>query len=337
MPARDRPRWRLPAAPLTVALLCWGGVLAVLYPTAAGWMSEVEQARSVDDYSADTVTEDPADRAEKLRDAHAYNEQLFGGASVGANERIPQADPARSAPGYAEQLRSGTDGPLGRLKIPAIDVDLPIYHGTSDDVLERGVGHLEGTALPVGGTGTHAVLTGHRGLVSAELFTRLDEVELDDSFTIEVLGEAFVYRVIDTRIVEPDETQPLNPVAGQDLVTLVTCTPLGINSHRILVTAERVLPTPPADVALTGRDATGPGFPWWIVLAAATLVALGSYVWWAGVQEARIQGLRARHPPLSTAGRGGGRRERLDQGIDDPKIWAATSGRSAFSNERSTK
>jgi sortase A len=279
----------MPTAPLIVALLCYGGVLAVLFPTAANWLSDYAQSTSIDQYTAETVVESPAGRAAKLLDAHTYNRQLFGGASVGAHERLPQADTSRTVSGYSGQLRLDSNGTMGRIKIPAIDVDLPIYHGTSDEVLDKGVGHLEGTALPVGGTGTHAVLTAHRGLASAELFTRLDEVAVGDSFTVEVLGEVFVYSVIDTRVVDPDETQMLNPIAGDDLVTLVTCTPLGINSHRILVTAERVLPTPPEDVAASGRNATGPGLPWWALVAGGALVAVISYVWWAGTQEARVR------------------------------------------------
>jgi sortase A len=274
-------------APLVVAVLCYGGVIAVLYPAAANWLSELEQSRGIDAYTAETVIEDPAHRADELRDAHAYNEQLFGGASVGADERLPQAETAGTSD-YSEQLRSDANGTMGRLKIPAIGADLPIYHGTSDEVLDKGVGHLEGTALPVGGTGTHAVLTAHRGLVSAELFTRLDEVAVGDSFSMEILGDVFVYQVVDTRVVDPSETQLLNPVAGADLVTLVTCTPLGINSHRILVTAERVLPTPPEDIAAAGRDAQGPGMPWWAVIAGGSLIILVLYVRWAGVQEARM-------------------------------------------------
>lgn len=290
MRIRGRARWRLPLAPLVVAMLCYGGVLAVIYPMAANWLSELEQSRNIDEYTAETLIERPADRAEKLEAARAYNTQLFGGATVGANERLPLADEAPTAAAYSELLRSDADGLMGRIRIPSIDVDLPIYHGTADAVLDKGVGHLEGTALPVGGAGTHAVLTGHRGLASAELFTRLDEVTVGQTVTIEVLGEIFAYEVIDTRVVEPDETQMLNPVVGDDLLTLVTCTPLGINSHRILVTAERVLPTPPEDLAASGRGASGPGVPWWALIAAGALAVLAAYVVWAGVQEARIRG-----------------------------------------------
>jgi sortase A len=293
MRTRGPSRWRLPTAPSIVAVICLGGVLAVLYPSAANWLADLDHSTRIDEYAADVVTESPADRIARLRDARAYNRQLVGGATIDAHERLPQADPGTGPSDYAEQLHSDSNGLMARIRIPAIDVDLPIYHGTSDDVLDKGVGHLEGTALPVGGSGTHSVLTAHRGLASAELFTRLDEVETGDSFTIEVLGEVLVYRVIDARVVEPTETEMLSAVPGDDLVTLVTCTPLGINSHRILVTAEHVLPTPPDELAASGREAAGPGVPWWAIVVTAVLGLLGAYLRWAGVQEASVRRVRA--------------------------------------------
>lgn len=171
---------------------------------------------------------------------------------------------------------------MARIRIPAIDVDLPIFHGTSDSVLEHGVGHLEGTALPVGGPSTHSVLTGHRGLASAELFTNLDRVDIGDTFTIEVFGEVLTYRVRETLVVEPEDTQSLLVQPGEDLLTLVTCTPLGINTHRILVMGERVIPTPQTDLDAAGDSPDIPGFPWWSIAAGGAILVAGSYVWLAG-------------------------------------------------------
>jgi sortase A len=282
--------WRLPVVPLAIALVCLLGVLVLLYPSAANWFSDYEQSTKIDDYTAKSHEVSPADRAEQLLAAQLYNEQLFGTASVEANERLPRAAPSSADDDYSTLLATDSNGLMGRLRIPTIDVDLPIYHGTSDEVLGRGLGHLEGTALPVGGEGTHSVLTGHRGLATAELFTRLNEVVVGDTFTVEVTGEVLVYQVVDTQVVEPDKTQTLYPVAGDDLVTLVTCTPLGINSHRILVTAERVLPTPPEEIAASGRNAAGAGFPWWMLGAAGALAAIVLYVRWAGAQEAAVRG-----------------------------------------------
>jgi sortase A len=171
---------------------------------------------------------------------------------------------------------------MARIRIPAINVDLPVYHGTSEAVLEHGIGHLEGTALPVGGPSTHSVVTGHRGLATSELFSNLDKVNVADTFTIEVFGETLSYRVIETIIVEPDDTQNLLIQPGKDLLTLVTCTPLGINSHRILVTGERVIPTPQEDLDAAGETPDVPGFPWWMIIAGTVIAGAGTYVWLSG-------------------------------------------------------
>src|SRR5699024_9760395 len=151
---------------------------------------------------------------------------------------------------------------------------LPIYHGTSDEVLAKGVGHLEGSSLPVGGTSQHSVLTAHRGLPSAELFNNLHKLTVGDTFTVEAFGEVLTYRATRTATILPDETQSLLPQQGEDLMTLVTCTPLGINSHRYLVTGERVSPTPIGDVQRAGSSPQIPGFPWWALALAA---AIGGY------------------------------------------------------------
>lgn len=181
---------------------------------------------------------------------------------------------------------------MGRVKIPKINVDLPIYHGTDDDTLDRGAGHLEGSHLPIGGIDTHSVITAHRGLANATMFNDLDKIDSGDRFTLEVFGEVLTYQVIETRVVEPDETDTLRVRPGADVVTLITCTPLGINSHRILVTAERVTPTPAQDLEDAGKDSEVPGFPWWAVLAGAVLIAVGLYLWRAGYTDARIRALK---------------------------------------------
>ena len=140
------------------------------------------------------------------------------------------------ASGYWEMLNTNPDGIMARLSVPSIDVDLPIYHGTSDAVLEHGVGHLQGTSLPVGGVDTHSVLTAHTGLAKATLFSNLKDVEIGDTFTISVFGEVLTYEVVETQTILPAETGSLIIQGDRDIVTLVTCTPLGINTHRYLVT-----------------------------------------------------------------------------------------------------
>lgn len=280
-----RPRWRLPIAPLIIAVVCLLGAALLLYPSAAAWFSSVEQSREIDrltdgisDLGAQTLRE-------RLAVAREYNAALGGaGAAVAANERLPLAnDPTAGGDyDYSALLHGDAEGLMARIKIPRIGVDLPIYHGTGSDVLEHGVGHLEGTALPVGGRSTHSVLTGHRGLATSELFTHLDLVEVDDTFTIEVFGDVLTYRVTDTRVVQPEETESLLMRPGEDLITLVTCTPLGVNSHRILVTGERIIPTPQKDLDAEGRSPDVPGFPWWIVVSGGVVLVLGGYVWVSG-------------------------------------------------------
>ncbi|WP_344680349.1 class C sortase, partial [Leucobacter komagatae] len=124
-------------------------------------------------------------------------------------------------------------------------IDLPVYHGTSDATLLKGVGHLQGTSLSMGGDGTRAVLTGHRGLANATMFTHLDQVKVGDTFSVDALGEVFTYRVFDYEVVNAHDTEEIRAVPGKDLMTLITCTPLGVHMHRIIVTGERVTPTPP--------------------------------------------------------------------------------------------
>lgn len=281
--AGERQRWKTPVAALLVALLALIGVLILLYPGASAWYSQYQQSRLIVSVEQSLVNEGPTNLEAELARAHDYNEALTGGALVASGANVPTAgSTTHGGFEYASLLRANEEGVMARLKVDAIDLDLPIYHGTSDDTLERGVGHLEGTALPVGGESVHSVLTAHRGLPSAELFTKLDQVQIGDSFTIEVFGEVFVYRVTKTQVVQPDETEVLNAQYGRDLVTLVTCTPLGINSHRILVTGERVTPTPIKEIQQAGVSPDIPGFPWWIIgLGSATLL-LGAGVWRAG-------------------------------------------------------
>ncbi|WP_019181730.1 class C sortase [Microbacterium yannicii] len=279
---RERTRWRLSGLALVVAVIGLVGVLVLTYPAAAGWFSQYEQSQMIDDYSEEVQEIGPDNLAAELERARQYNSELIGGAEVAANERVPVAEGATADNEYASLLSADDQGLMARLRVPAAGIDLPIYHGTTEETLQKGVGHLEGTALPVGGDDTHAVLTAHRGLASSTLFTNLDQVAEGDEFTIEVFGEVITYRVVSTQVVAPEDTETLYPSAGQDLVTLVTCTPLGVNSHRILVTGERLLPTPPEQVADAGLTPDIPGFPWWVFPVAGAVAVLGLFVWFAG-------------------------------------------------------
>ena len=282
-------RWRLSALSVAVTVLCLLGVSVALYPATASWFSAAQEAARLAQYGDAVTAIGPASRLQALTEAAAYNSALTGGGAVKANERVPVGTAAALPEGfdYDRLLAANAYGLMGRIVIPSIGADLPIYHGTSDATLAEGVGHLEGTSLPIGGPGTHAVLAGHRGLASATLFTNLDRVRDGDTFTLYVFGETLSYRVSDIAVVDPDQTRTLDPVAGKDLVTLVTCTPLGINSRRILVTGERVTPTPEAAVARGHEPAAGPGFPWWAAGFAAAVVAGGGYLWWSGRPRVR--------------------------------------------------
>jgi sortase A len=270
------PAARFLTSPVLIAVVAIAGLLLLLYPTAASWLSATQQSEAVGHYVRAVGSRGPVGRHAALTAAAAYDAHLAGGASVDPGRRTPRSSADQDDAAYDQLLRADDNGLMARLVIPSIDADLPVYHGTSDAVLAEGVGHLEGTAFPIGGAGTHAVLTGHRGLASAELFTRLDELRRGDRFTINVFGRTLTYRVTTTVVIEPDDTRTLDPVPGKDLVTLVTCTPIGINSHRILVTGARVLPTPTHDAQRATQPPSGPGFPSWAVaaLAAAVLVAV---------------------------------------------------------------
>ncbi|MBL3685925.1 class C sortase [Leucobacter zeae] len=278
-----RRRWRFPRAAFLVSALALVGLLVVLYPSVAAWFSQYRQSQLIVSVTGGEHAVDAPELAAEVERAREYNSRLVGGALLEANANKPSADSSAAAGAeYDGLLRASNSGVMGRLRIPAIDVDLPIYHGTSDATLAKGVGHLEGTSLPVGGESQRSVLTAHRGLPEATLFDHLDRVERDDTFTIEVFGEVLTYRVTETRVIDPEDTDTLRVAAGEDLVTLVTCTPLGINTHRILVTGERITPTPAADLDRAGRAPEIPGFPWWAVGIGGSLLLLGGYVWRAG-------------------------------------------------------
>ncbi|WP_195907650.1 class C sortase [Actinomyces provencensis] len=276
--------WRFPVLAFVAGLAAWLGMCVALYPTVASWFSQYNQSQLVTNYSTEVAAGISPSAAEQLEQAHEYNDALNAGALLEADHRLPTGDGTSTNEDlkYNALLTADTTGMMARIKIPSIDVDLPVYHGTSDETLARGIGHLEGTSLPVGGAGTHAVLTGHRGLATATLFTNLNKVKIGDTFTIEVLDQVLTYRVYDTKVVDPDQTESLLPVEGKDLVTLVTCTPLGINSQRILVTGERITPTPQEDVDAAGAPPDIPGFPWWAVALAGGTVLVGVYIWRSG-------------------------------------------------------
>lgn len=259
----------------TVVVLCallGGGVLA--YPGAATWFSDRAHRVENDLYLDAATGLDPAERDRILDAAHEYNDNLPLGPLrdpyvLNASGEAVSLDEGRAD--YQRQLVLGDAAPMARLTVPAIGVDLPIYHGTDDATLARGVGHLYGSALPVGGTGTHAVLTAHSGFVQATLFDDLHRLDVGDHIVVTVLGEEVVYRVDQTLVTLPDESEPLRQVPGHDYLTLITCTPTGVNTHRLLVRGERIdtRASDAPDGQLLLAATAGPGAPWWIALGLA--------------------------------------------------------------------
>ena len=290
------------ALPFAALMLLFAGLSVALYPLAASWVAQLNESQITAGMQAKVQDAEPS-RAQQLETAQEYNQALISGAILEANQRKavgdseapPQLPP--QFPEYSELLHVDNDGLMARLQIPTIDVDLPIYHGTTDAVLQKGAGHLEGTSLPVGGIGTRTVITGHRGLATATIFTNLDKIKNGDTFTFEVMGEAFTYRVFDIKVVQPSETEQLLPDPEKDLATLVTCTPLGINSHRILVTGERVLPAPEEAVASIGQPSGLPHFPWFALPWALLALAVFGYAAFILVGALRQNAATARRHP----------------------------------------
>lgn len=262
------------------------GATVLVYSPAATWLSAYNQALIVDEYQGEVDDADPG-AAEQLAEARRYNAALSAGALVGAGENVPTSDSASAAGFEYDQILRTRNEVMSRIQIPPIAVDLPVFHGTDDATLLRGAGHLEGTSLPVGGASTHAVITAHRGLADAVMFTDLDRLRAGDRFTVTTFGEALTYEVVDVAVVAPSDTLALRQEADRDLVTLVTCTPLGINSHRILVTGERVTPTPPASARAAEEGAGGAGFPWWLPAYVGALLLIGVYAWRSSASSAR--------------------------------------------------
>lgn len=281
----EKRRWKLNRFSLIPAILAFIGMLVLTYPTAASWISLYNQSKVVESYENEVDNAQP-DRATQLQRAREYNEALKSGAVLPASTNVPHGTGVSSNENldYSSILKANEEGLMARIKIPSIDLDLPVYHGTSDETLLKGIGHLEGTSLPVGGVGQRTVLTGHRGLADATMFTNLNKVKMEDTFTIETFGEVLTYKVTDIKVVEPEDTEALRFDPNKDLATLVTCTPLGINTHRILVTGERVIPTPQKDLDSAGAKPEVP-FPWWIVWLICGTILICLYVWWEGLPK----------------------------------------------------
>ena len=236
-PVRHRSHSRTLTIALAIALIV-AGLAAILYPYASDYLNRLEQSKVAQAQQQTVAQTPPANLAAEWERARTFNDRLLAGRVVVTDP----FDPNNQQPSdqeYQAVLNLAGDGVMGELVIPKIDVDLPIYHGVTGEGMLHGVGHMPSTSLPVGGPSTHVVLAGHTGLPSARIFEDLDRLQPGDWFVIRVLGEDHAYRVTGTEVVLPDQTESLAVQEGKDLVTLVTCTPYGINTHRLLVHAER--------------------------------------------------------------------------------------------------
>jgi len=204
------------------------GLSLLLYPTISNAYNAWLQSRAIAEYSQQSNQMDQQIYQQELEKAQAHNNALL-------DRTDPYALPEQLQAQYESILSVTNQGIMAYIQIPSIDVTLPIAHGTSEETLRDKIGHLEWSSLPVGGENTHCVISGHRGLPSAELFTNIDHLELGDKFYIHVLGQSLEYQVCNIAVVEPQDQRLLRIEEGKDLVTLVTCTPYGINSHRLLI------------------------------------------------------------------------------------------------------
>ncbi|MFH0413009.1 class C sortase [Corynebacterium sp. L4756] len=254
------------------------GLSVLLYPVVATQWNNAMQRLAADEYSEIEQGTPPEILNSAVEDAHQYNAEMSGIEIIDAWDGHVD----KSSPGYQRYLNylsqlSGTEA-MGQIAIPAIDSNLPVFHGTSDEVLNKGVGHLYGTDLPVGGENRHAVLSAHTGLPHATLWDNLEHLEVGDVFYMSVSGQKMKYEIGQIEIVLPHESQGLKRVPGEDLVTLVTCTPYGINTHRILVTGHRV---PMDEQESDVFDQRGIQIQWWmwLILAVAIVCAILT-AWW---------------------------------------------------------
>lgn len=218
---------------LVLYLVLFAGLCLMLYPIVSNWWNARHQTRAISEYVEMVESVSTEQQDAMLAAARAYNARLAGEDTNFLLEEDQQLE-------YNSLLDISGTGVMGRIRIPSINVDLPIYHTVEETVLQVGIGHIPGSSLPVGGPGTHSLLSGHRGLPSSRLFTDLNQMQVGDIFIISVLGQTMTYQVNQIRIVLPEEVDELSITPGKDYVTLITCTPYGINTHRILVRGHRI-------------------------------------------------------------------------------------------------
>ena len=231
---KNKKRGKIISTIITVALILFlvVGLGVIFYPAISDWWNSLHASRAISDYVTAVEQVDNSELEKMIADAEAYNKKLYG------NQTFDMEDQEYLE--YENLLDISGTGIMGYISIPSINVNLPIYHGTSEEVLQIAAGHLAGSSLPVGGESTHSIISGHRGPPSAKLFTDLDKLVVGDTFVISILNENLTYRVDQIKVVLPEDTSELAITNGKDYCTLVTCTPYGINTHRMLVRGHRV-------------------------------------------------------------------------------------------------
>lgn len=229
---------------ILVTLFIGASLVMMFYPWISNFVNQHQADITVDNYKKKEKSLSEEQKEEMWKKAQMYNADLAKNQVELTDPFVESKSAIKSGLIYNNLLNIDKSGMMCYLEIPCINVNLPVFHGTAASTLERGIGHLEGSSLPVGGKSTHAVLTGHTGFNNAKLFTDLTEVKEGDLFFLHTLGKDLAYRVIETEVVLPEETQDLLIRKGKDLVTLITCTPYGVNSHRLFVTGIRTKYTP---------------------------------------------------------------------------------------------
>lgn len=252
-----------------VIIIFLAGLSLLLYPLVANEWNNYRQKRLISNYEeAVTQAEESIDYEAEWKKAHDYNEALLP--SILPDSFAVAAASEEEDEVYMSCLNLAGNGVMGYVEIPKIDIKLPVFHGTDEKVLEQAAGHLEGSSLPVGGVNTHAVISAHRGLPSASLFTDLDRLEEGDHFLLYILDDILCYEVDRVSVVDPEETEGLSVVDGEDLVTLLTCTPYGVNSHRLLVRGHRVDYVPEAvkeeKAGLFGAASIHTNYLLWVII-----------------------------------------------------------------------
>ncbi|SDM04487.1 sortase A [Corynebacterium mycetoides] len=282
---------RAPSGPMRrviiPALIMLLGMAVLLYPVVATQWNNWLQQKAVSEYQADAqelATNDPAAASAAVESARRFNEAHTDGPIFDPwLARISEDNPEYQS--YLDELSGLTA--MSHVAIPSINSSLPVYHGTSAETLQKGVGHLYGSALPVGGVNNHTVLTGHTGLINATLWDNLVDVEVGDAIYVSTFGERLKYEVHDIEVVLPDETDSLKSVARQDLLTLITCTPYGINTHRLLIHAHRV-PMDPSEAGVF--DESSLHMQWWMwPVLAVVAVSLAAMARWIYIQNKRAR------------------------------------------------